>query len=60
MAKADVERVMKGSGYPFPIGDHASEGVVHAAGLRANIATAVLGGNAVKPSHLEAGCDGHY
>ena len=51
---------MMGSGYSFPIGDHAPKGVVHAAGLSANVALAVLGGNAVKSSHLEAGCDGHH
>ena len=60
IAKADLERVMMGSGYSFPIGAHAPKGVVHAAGLSANVAFAVLGGNAVKPSHLEAGCDGHH
>ncbi len=60
MAKADADRVMMGSGYSFPIGDHEPKGVVHAAGLSANVALAVLGGNAVKPSHLEAGCDEHH
>lgn len=60
MAKVDVDRVMMGSGYSFPIVDHAPKGVVHAAGLSANVALAILGGNAVKPSHLEAGCDGHH
>ena len=60
MAKADVDRVMMGSGYSFPVEDHAPKGVVHAAGLSANVALAVLGGNAVKSSHLEAGCDGHH
>ena len=60
MAKVDVDRVMMGSGYSFPIVDPAPKGVVHAAGLSANIALAILGGNALKPSHLEAGCDGHH
>ena len=60
IAKADLGSVMVCSGYSFPIGYHAPKRVAHATGLGANVSFAVLGGNAVKLSHLEAGCDEHH
>ena len=48
IAKAGVEKVMMGSDYPFPIGDHAPKDVVHAAGLSEIDTCAILGGTAAR------------
>ena len=54
--KAGVSRVMLGSDYPFPIGDHTPCNVVRKAGLAEIDASAILGGNAARLFHLGAAC----
>lgn len=56
IAKAGAEKVMLGSDYPFPIGDHTPCDIVHKAGLSEIDTAAILGGTAAKLFRLEGGC----
>lgn len=56
--KAGAGRVMLGSDYPFPIGDHTPCTIVRKAGLSEIDTKAILGGTAARLFALEGGC-GH-
>jgi len=60
IAKAGADKVMMGSDYPFPIGDHTPKDVVQAAGLSEIDTSAILGGTAAKLFRLEGRCNGHH
>jgi aminocarboxymuconate-semialdehyde decarboxylase len=56
IAKAGVDKVVLGSDYPFPIGDHTPRDIVGKAGLSEIDTTAILGGTAAKLFRLEGTC----
>lgn len=58
IAKAGIGKVMLGSDYPFPIGDHTPRDVVGKAGLSEIDTSAILGDNAAKLFRLDGGCGG--
>lgn len=58
IAKAGADKVMLGSDYPFPIGDHTPKDVVAKAGLSEVDTSAILGGTAAKLFRLEGDCSG--
>ena len=60
IAKAGVDKVMLGSDYPFPIGDHTPKVVVKAAGLSEIDTKAIFGETAAKLFKLEDSCVGQH
>ncbi len=56
--KVDIDRLMMGSDYPFPIGDMTPCNIVHQSGFTEIDTSAILGGTAAKLFRLEGGC-GH-
>ena len=56
--KVDIDRLMMGSDYPFPIGDMTPCKIVHQSGFSEIDTSAILGGTAARLFRLEGGC-GH-
>ena len=56
--KVDIDRLMMGSDYPFPIGDMQPCRIVHQSGFSEIDTSAILGGTAAKLFQLDGGC-GH-
>ncbi len=59
IAKAGADKVMLGSDYPFPIGDHTPCDVVRKAGLGEIDTKAIFGDTAARLFRLDGGCGGH-